>query len=246
MTNLEYHALPGVNASTLKRLSLSFSAYREMEVNGYGRRTKSMLLGSVVDAIITGGNAGLNEVIDECGITEVEMVIDVALDIVRCVRNNDALMEIVDGSDKQTVLQWSGEEPFTIRKGKPDFLRIENGKAYIYDLKTTANDVSPSAVGRTCWKYDYDLQLAWYEQGVRALYPEVEETECGLLMVSTNRSTGYDSSVIVGTHGFIEEGRKKIETAIATYIDGVDRFRKGLFTGAWPGKNQIEFYLYGE
>lgn len=245
MPSQEYLKMHGWNASKLKMLLVSYNAFLASEQRTR-QPTKSMLTGTLVDAMLLGGENALDAAIEDIGHSKkIDPIIDDALIIAAKAMRNPAVAEMVEMCDKHTVLQWCRDQgPFKARKAELDLIRIDGDTAWLYDVKTTCGGVSPAECGRESYKFDYDLQLAWYLDGLLALYPQIVNVYKGILFISTSAQQDYDAAKINVTDRFIDVGKGKIVTAEIMYEQGLARTKLGEFCGGWPGENDIQGYNY--
>jgi hypothetical protein len=59
---------------------------------------------------------------------------------------------------------WADPETGITCKGRADWVFRTDGGVILLDLKTT-EDASPEAFGRSCARYGYHMQAAWYSDG---------------------------------------------------------------------------------
>lgn len=85
----------------------------------------------------------------------------------RQARNLRALPEIaalLGSGEAEVSFFWMDEETGTYCKGRADWVFRSTGGVVLLDLKTT-EDATPEAFGRSCARYGYHRQDAWYSDG---------------------------------------------------------------------------------
>lgn len=143
------------------------------------------------------------------------------------VLENKEALEFINNSKHEIVEVWQNEDTLISCKGKADMV-IENlnGKKTIIDLKTSS-DCSPESFRRSCYKYGYDRQAAFYLDGFKA-------DEFWFVVVEKEKP--HRVAIYKASDEFVEEGRMKNNKLLKTYQE---YFIKKV-------KNIDEFYFKGE
>ncbi len=115
-------------------------------------------------------------------------------------------------------------------KGRADRFTVFDGSPVLLDLKTT-EDASPDADGfvRSCAKFGYALQAAWYLDGMAAIAPG----ERRFLFVAVEKSPPYAVAVHELDQWSVNSGRIQYERLLARYATAKT-------TDTWEGyPNQV-------
>ena len=107
-------------------------------------------------------------------------------------------------------------------KVRPDFDIPSLG--VIVDLKST-RDAGMDAFSRACATYDYDVQAAWYVDGMRLATGIEYDT---FIFIAQEKTPPYAVAVYQADAEFIGIGRQKCDIARAIY-------NECLYTDKWPG-----------
>lgn len=116
------------------------------------------------------------------------------------------------------------DEPETGAKCKcrPDWLALQAN--FIVDLKTS-KDASPAAFGRSAWAYRYDVQAAFYFDGL--LYATGRSFD-GFVFIAAEKERPYPVKVYYMDDDDFRVGRRRYMANLETYVNC-------LKTGVWPG-----------
>ena len=115
-------------------------------------------------------------------------------------------------------------------KGRADRFTVFDGSPVIVDVKTT-EDASPTADGfvRSCAKFGYALQAAWYLDGMAAIAPG----ERRFLFVAVEKKPPYAVAVHELDQWSLNSGRIQYERLLA-------RYARAMTTDTWEGyPNQV-------
>lgn len=135
-----------------------------------------------------------------------------------------ALFNPDHGKPEQT-LRWVDEQTGVPLKARLDWLpEARGGRIIVTDYKTTQS-AEPEAFARSAATYGYELQAAWYIDGVRALGLDDDP---GFLFVAQEKTAPYLVNVIELSAKDIELGRRRMRRAINLYKHCTD-------TDTWPG-----------
>tara|TARA_R100000231_G_scaffold70872_2_gene56040 strand:- start:2086 stop:2856 length:771 start_codon:yes stop_codon:yes gene_type:complete len=113
---------------------------------------------------------------------------------------------ITDGVP-EAVNCWQDSETGVYCKGKSDMIKNVNGVKMLIDLKTT-QEHNEESFRRSCYKYGYDRQAAFYTDGFGG-------DEFWFIVIE--KQAPYDVGVYMCSSEFIEEGRKKYKKLLETY-----------------------------
>jgi hypothetical protein len=104
--------------------------------------------------------------------------------IADAVRAYPAAARLLDHPDAQPefILRWECSVTGQPCKGRADYLLVAGNRATLIDLKTVRT-IAPHGIAQDAARMLYHGQLAHYADGVRAMFPDVEEVVPGLLVV---------------------------------------------------------------
>ena len=108
-----------------------------------------------------------------------------------------------------------------------DCLRVadDDAIAWIDDLKTSGQDIGPSAVGKTIANMGYDLQAAFYQRAVTAL----DATKRAVVTFGfAETDPPYEATIVRLDGAAMEIGRRQVCAA-------VEIWRRCLAADSWPG-----------
>jgi exodeoxyribonuclease VIII len=120
---------------------------------------------------------------------------------------NNAATEFLSQSQKECVNIWQEGLTNLKCKGKADCVIDTGSGKILIDIKTTA-DASLDVFRRSCWKYGYDRQAAWYLDGFNA-------TEFWFIVIE--KTAPYRIGIYKAGDELITEGRKKNRRLVDMY-----------------------------
>lgn len=88
--------------------------------------------------------------------------------IVQKISSNSCAATLLKNGISENPIYWKDEETGIDCKALPDFISSIGDKRILVDLKTTAC-ARPSDFTRTCYKYRYYQQAAWYMRGFQCV-----------------------------------------------------------------------------
>jgi hypothetical protein len=177
MTFEEYVAIPALNWSLLKHMAVSPKHFVHAQTHPR-EDTLAMRLGRATHTAVlepdrfpleyvvwTGGRrAGKDweRFVDDHATRTIlsESEYQRCLDIRDAVRSHRVAVELLTGGEAEVTLQWTDPDTGLPCKARLDYLR----PGTVVDLKTTS-DISEWAFARTCAKYRYHGQGAFYTEG---------------------------------------------------------------------------------
>jgi len=124
---------------------------------------------------------------------------------------------LLSGGEAEIVNCWEDSDTGVYCKGKTDYIKEENGRKILVDIKTT-QDHSQRAFMGSCYKYGYDRQSAFYMDGFEAdefWFIVIEKTEpfdvgiymCGDEFVGGGRGK-YKNLLNIYDHYFIKQEKE--------------------------------------
>ena len=127
------------------------------------------------------------------------------------------IVNLLSNGEAEIVNCWIDEDTGVYCKGKTDYVKEENGRKILIDIKTT-QDHSQRAFMGSCYKYGYDRQSAFYMDGFGAdefWFIVIEKTEpfdvgiymCGDEFVSGGRNK-YKDLLTMYNHYFIKQEKE--------------------------------------
>lgn len=117
------------------------------------------------------------------------------------------VVNLLSGGTPEIVNCWSDDSTNVYCKGKADYVKQENGRRILVDIKTT-QDHTEKAFKGSCWKYGYDRQSAFYMDGFGA-------DEFWFIVIE--KSEPYDVGIYMCGDEFIEQGRQKYKELLSLY-----------------------------
>lgn len=103
---------------------------------------------------------------------------------------------------------------------------LDGRRARIVDYKTTSGSAEPDAMTARLYDMGADVQAAFYERGIKTLYPQVEDVE--FLFIGQETDPPYALSVVSLSNLAIEQAREKVAEALKVWRACMDANR-------WPG-----------
>lgn len=167
-----------------------------------------------------------------------------------CYRNNQTL---IDAEDRREIVRLKEavyahpsaalllkhgrpEQTFAFRepitgapcKMRPDWLDDTHG--FIVDIKTT-DDASPTGFAKSVWTYRYDVQAAFYLDGLAQLEGAMRP---GFIFIAVEKKRPYNVGVYVATEEVINMGRKR-------YLPDLEKYVECRQYNTWPGySNEVQ------
>lgn len=191
----------------------AYAAHRLLGGKEKDKPSTSQVLGSAVDAILSGT--------DPVGSAS---VLSKAKEIAETVKRQLTSRGIVGQWqvrkewDSEGQVKCSGVIDLVPNRGLPDCF---------YDLKT-AHDLSNDALVKSIELYSYDLQMAAYTE---ALFKEGQILAPAFIFVET--SSPYDVRIITMSSTMLGNG-------MAKWLKAVARWKDCLESGFWPGRGDAE------
>ena len=239
----KYRAIKAVNASSLKDIRHSALHYKtrqgvdaEGDALDVGTGTHALVLepDKYDDeiAVFTGTRRG--KVWDEFRRASTEKTIITAKQDAEVhqmgasiLRHEEAAALLALPSTREGVITWTDPTTGLLCKARPDWYGLLDGLWTLVDLKTMQSIVEHK-VQNTVKEYGYDLQLAFYGDGLIANSLPVEAVK----ILAVQKPTKMDQTCDVGIFDmqqWIQDGRNKYEKAMETLIDCRE-------SGKWPGR----------
>ena len=117
------------------------------------------------------------------------------------------VINLLSGGDAEVVSCWEDQDTGVYCKGKADYVKNENGRRILVDIKTT-QDHKENAFKGSCWKYGYDRQAAFYMDGFKA-----DE----FWFVVIEKTDPFDIGIYMCGEEFIGNGRQKYKDLLSLY-----------------------------
>lgn len=135
------------------------------------------------------------------------------------VRTNKTVSWLLEGGAAEQSIYWIDEETGVLCRCRPDYL----SPMAIVDLKST-EDASPEAFTKSIWNYDYWVQAAYYQDGVKAATGKA----IPFVLVPVEKGAPNLVATYAGDKAMIDAGRKEYKRRLKIYAEC-------LRTGEWPG-----------
>jgi hypothetical protein len=245
LPNQEYHRKPvhaGLSSSGIKMMMRSPSHYRAM-IDNPPDQTPAMSMGELVhmatlepdrfaaDVVVSpecdrrtkAGKELYTEFVSQSAGKRVVSASDYDLikGMADSVRRRQTVQGMLAGCEIEVSIFWQHEFGFMC-KCRPDAIHLKD--RYLIDLKT-CQDASPSAFGRDCAKYSYDVQAAWYLNGAA-----IATGDCyyDFYFVAVEKAPPHEVMVYAVPQHTIQIGLSKIRQITPVYADC-------LKSNVWPG-----------
>lgn len=195
-----------ISSSKMKVFIKDKSLYRRRYIDWEPQEmTDALIIGSAVDAILTGGQKELEkrftivsrrstkEDNDDKRIQINPTMAEKIMGISGSVMRQDIWKDLKQKKwQKQVILK---DDKLKIC-GMLDFLLVDkvNNKAIIVDLKTS-NTIEPKKYYWHAMDYGYPLQMAFYKRLVKSSYPDIKQVECYHLVVEKDSDELYDCAL---------------------------------------------------
>jgi len=114
---------------------------------------------------------------------------------------------LLTGGDSEVVNCWEDSDTGVYCKGKADYIKDENGRKILIDIKT-AQDHKENSFKGSCWKYGYDRQSSFYMDGFVA-------DEFWFIVIE--KTDPFDIGIYMCGDEFINNGRQKYKDLLYTY-----------------------------
>lgn len=157
----------------------------------------------------------------------------VAADVVR---GKLAKLGIVLDGESEVMVTWHEQRATPVRcRGMLDHVIMRDGRAMIWDLKTT-RDASPRGASNSIVRYGYDTQRAAYTRAWAALNPELRIADIGFGFIFAETEPPY-----AVTCGRLDEILR--ERGEERWIQAVDLWADCLRFNQWPeyASSVVEF-----
>lgn len=130
---------------------------------------------------------------------------------------NDLLL----GGIVEDTIHWTDQETGVECKSRPDH---RGAGSVLLDLKST-QDASLEGFSRSCAKYRYHVQSAWYLDGCQAAGLRQYDT---FVFVAVEKSPPYAVAIYYASDSFVSIGRE-------AYREDLHIYAECIRTGQWPG-----------
>ena len=117
------------------------------------------------------------------------------------------VVNLLSSGVAEVVNCWSDDSTGVYCKGKADYVKNENGRTILVDIKTTQSH-NENAFRGSCMKYGYDRQAAFYMDGFKA-------DEFWFIVIE--KTAPYDVGIYMCGDEFISMGRSKYQDLLKTY-----------------------------
>lgn len=118
--------------------------------------------------------------------------------------------------DRHPVVIWENDHGF-LCKAQLDLLKNIDSRRFAVDIKS-ADNASPKAFERKIEAYGYEVQAAWYMEGLAAVGHACDQFIFIVVEASVDaKPTANKVETIALSEEYLELGRKKIDTALTRY-----------------------------
>lgn len=246
MSNEDYHNSVGISKSGLVKIIQSPAHYWASYIDPEREpriETKAFKIGSAGHKIILEPNEFLTEykvlpkniddlhgatkvkkeyikLLNDKGITDLKISEFKSISkMAKVVFDHEEAGPMLSGGAAEQSLYWIDPDTGMLCKCRPDYY-IE--KIAIPDYKTTI-DARPDKFAKSCAEYTYNIQAAFYSDGVQALTGEVLE----MPFIAQEKESPYALNVFFIDPSDVAVGRDKYKRALEVYARCVE-------TDSWP------------
>lgn len=131
----------------------------------------------------------------------------------KAVMENPTARVLIEKGLKEHSIFWKDKETGIELKCRPDILLKDDVKV-IVDLKSTISADTKSFTSE-CIRYGYDVQSAWYKDGVQTEYPG----EYSFIYIAVEKKPPYAVNVMEMDKLMIEYGYIRFRELLNTYIE---------------------------
>lgn len=232
MTNKEYHERPELSASDLKAIYKSPAKWvygkenkKETDVMRLGSAIHTKLLQpelydieiAVCPKINKRTKAGQEEYAEFLEYAKDRIVIsfeqnDLVNEIETAALSNEAVKKLLYSEDRliEETYFWKDRKTGIDCRCRPDLVTFKAG----FDIKTTA-DASPEKFTRQIIDLGYDMQAAFYLDGLKANGINREN----FAFIAIEKEPPYNIEIYMLDSEFLEYGRKRYEKALQKFIE---------------------------
>ena len=245
----QYHAIPAMSASGLKRMRQSPAHFYGMQLDPNrpppGEPSPAMKNGTLVHAcIFEPGEVAARYVVKPEGVdfrtkdgkawrdAQTREVLDdvqmrAALAQAAAVRAlPDVAALLADGYPEASAF-WADVETGELCKCRPDWVHTVGDGVILVDGKT-CQDASPDGFGRAIWNYAYHLQAAWYSDGfTQATGLRVH----GFVFAAVESAWPHAAAAYMLGDDVLDAARRENRRLLNLYAECKR-------TGVWPGYGQ--------
>ena len=235
MTNNEYKAAPGESRSQFAS-ALKSRGHWELYKDKFFDTSPSKELGSLIHAMILEPEKVSSMFLDkpkmdrrsklgkdqwadfemrcaeEGKLPKDDAMFSTAENICNIIRNDEITKKIMYGY-KERAFFWVDEETGTLCKCKPDICNLS--ALLITDIKST-RDASPYQFMKSVYDYSYEIQNAFYVDGIRESIKQSTGAEhnFNFLFLAIESSAPHNYSFYELPEDFVDSGRKKYKEAL--------------------------------
>lgn len=134
-------------------------------------------------------------------------------------------------------MSFIAQDPMTelFRKCRTDkFIQLENGKSYVVDLKT-CEDATPEGFSRTCAKFDYEVQAAFYLETISLAIQQTNEEDLSIpssfVFIAIEKKPPFAIGIYQLTENALAHGKDICNNSLLAIRDCMDRKH-------WPGPTE--------
>lgn len=236
----DYHKGPGTSKSQLDQMAKSPAHYlaslttprKETDAMKIGSLFHTMVLEPEKQNFVVGPDVNKNTTVwktfkaeaEAAGQTIIDQAtLDMLNGMVASVRAHPAASRLLSGPGiAEGSAWWEDEQSGELCRCRPDFYREDLG--VIVDLKST-EDASPSEFARSIAKYNYNIQSAFYQDGVEAATGDFIK---GFVFVAVEKKAPYCTAVYQLDMQGVEAGRVEYKRLL---LDLADCKHAGKFPG---------------
>jgi len=241
MSNEAYHKQSGISSTAVKSVYKKSLAHWKGEKRvqtaafSMGSAVHALLLEESKELVIKGPKTRRSKTFtemeeklepDQVILTEVEY--NVANKIARETLNNKNCEAYLRHKDRQNEVSIFAECERTglVIKTRPDLFIPSEGT--VFDVKTT-QDASPIGFAKECWKYNYDLQAAFYIYTCKMAGLLVDSFK----FISVEKASPYASHIHVVSPELLDNATERMHNTLAIIAEATEKEEFGTGWGEY-------------
>lgn len=159
-----------------------------------------------------------------------------AEEMVKSLMANPTAKKLIEVGQKEQSFFWTNPRTNLELKCRPDIYITGNGPDLIVDLKSTTSSETRSFTNE-CIRFGYDVQSAFYVEGLKTVYPDAEFT---FMFIAVEKNPPYAVNVMEMSRDMVEYGRVRFEDLLMKYQECRASGNWYGFNGADNEVNKIE------
>lgn len=155
--------------------------------------------------------------------------------MVKSLMANPTAKVLLEKGIKEHSIFWKDKDTGVDLKCRPDIFIPDDGLKVIVDLKSTTSADTKNFTNE-CLRYGYDVQSAWYEEGVRTEYPG----EYAFIYIAVEKTPPFAVNVMEMDKLMIDYGYIRFRELLDTYVECQKSGNWYGYMGSENNMNKIE------